>query len=191
MALFSETVSAVAAGNTVVAALLVFLDFEDDPRRLWTGFGDLVTNDGHTWSGIGQLVEIDGLSASIGMSAQPMSFKLSGVDSTIMSLAASEADKVKDRQCVVYLQFFDEETLQPLDIPYAIKTGILDQMSFDAPSASERTITVSAEGNWTNRKRPAYSLYTDRDQNWRYPGDRGLEQVADLVNKTIRWPVFP
>jgi hypothetical protein len=190
MALFPATISAWLAGNTVSAALLIFLDFENDPMRLWTGFGDLITTDGNTWRGIGQMTQIEGLTASIGMAAQPLKFTLSGVDSTIVALAAAEADRVRDRRCVVYLQFFDPDTLQPLDAPAAVKTGVMDQLSFEAPSAIERVVSLTAEGNWTNRKRPVFSLLTDRDQNWRFPGDRGLEQVADLVNKTIRWPDF-
>jgi hypothetical protein len=36
----------------------------------------------------------------------------------------------------------------------------------------------------------AFSMYTERDQQARYPGDRGCEFVSQLVNATFNWPVY-
>lgn len=190
MAMFSAVVSAKLAGRTVSRLWLAHLDFEGAPKHVFLGHGKINTLDGQEWDGIGTLVSIEGLGSAVGMAATPLKFTLSGVNSDIIALASAEADLVNDRRCIVYLQFFDEDTGELLDNPYAIRTGIMDVLSFDAVNPNNWSISVSAEGNWTNRKRPAYSLYTDRDQTWRHPGDRGLEQVADLVNRTVRWPIF-
>jgi hypothetical protein len=196
MGFFPNTIAAKLAGRTVAATLLVFMDFRDTPRRFWTGFGTLNAG-GHEWMGTGDLISIDGLDQPLGTAAPKMTFQLSGIDSGLVTLARQASDRVKDRRVTVYIQFFDvtptDAGTQPwstLDQPYAVATGIMDQMTFSAQGPSERGITLTAESPWVNRRRPAYGLYTDRDQNARFPGDRGLEQVPNLVQKTIRWPVF-
>jgi hypothetical protein len=188
MAFFNETIAAVAAARTVRAALLVFFDFEGDPKRVWAGPG-IITAGGYTWDGLGEFGTIDGLEQAIGVVAPQTTFTLSGVSPDIVALARNQSDLVKGRDVTVYIQFFDENW-QPLDEMYAVWSGILDQMKYSAIGPIQRTVTVTAEGLWTNRRRPVWGLYTDRDQNQRFPGDRGLEQVSDLVNKTIHWPEF-
>jgi hypothetical protein len=194
---FSATVDAYLAGRSVGVAPLVFMDFVEAPRRWWAGFGTLPTLDGNSWQGTGSLITIDGLQEDVGTVATPMTFTLSGVDAEIVTLARNASSRVKGRRVVVYLQFFDITSdnagvapWAPLDQPDAIKVGVMDQMRVIAEGPSSRSIIVTAEGLWTGRNRPSFGLYTDRDQKARFPGDRGLEQVSDLVNKTIRWPIF-
>lgn len=196
MAFFPQTVAAKLSGRSVGAALLVFMDFRDTPRRWWPGFGNLEAG-GHTWQGTGEFITVSGLEQTIGTGAPKATFQLSGIDPTLVTLARQASDRVKDRRVTVYIQFFDitptDAGVQPwsnLDQPFAVWTGIMDQMTYAANGPSERSITVTAESLWTNRRRPPYGLWTDRDQNARYPGDRGLEQVVSLVTKTIRWPNF-
>ena len=196
MGFFNETIAAKLKGRTIGASLLVFMDFKDAPRRWWPGFGDLQAG-GHTWQGTGEFLSVSGLDQPFGTVAPKTTFTLSGIDAELVRLARQASDRVKDRRVTVYIQFFDatpdDAGIQPwanLDQPYAIWTGIMDQMTYTANGPAERGITVTAESLWTNRRRPPYGLYTDRDQNARFPGDRGLEQVVNLVTKTIRWPVF-
>lgn len=196
MGYFPETVAAKLAGRSVGAALLCHMEFRETPRRWWMGFGPLSAG-GHTWQGTGEMIQVDGLEQPIGTVAPKTTFQLSGIDSTIVSLARNASDRVKDRRCTVYIQFFDlspdDAAIAPwstLDQPFAVWSGLMDQMNYTARGPDQRGVSLTAESFWTNRRRPAYGLYTDRDQNARFPGDRGLEQTTSLVSKTIRWPVF-
>lgn len=191
MGYFPETVAAKLAGRTVGASLLVFMDFRETPRRWWMGFGDLDAG-GHVWQGIGTWISIEGLQAPIGTTAPKTTFTLSGVDATVIQMARQASDRVRDRRVRVYVQFFDvtgEQDWQRLDDPFSIWTGRMDQLKYIADGPGRRTVQLTAESLWVNRKRPAYGLYTDSDQKNRFPGDRGMEQVADLVNKQSRWPL--
>lgn len=188
MGFFNETIAAVVAGRTVRATLLVFFDFVDEPLRLWMGQGTLVAG-GQEWQGLGQWGSIDGLEQAIGTVAPQTSFTLSGVAPNIVTLARQSSDRVKGRDVNVYTQFLDEDW-QTLDQPFVVWSGILDLMKYAATGVSERTVTCTAEGLWTARRRPVYSLYTDRDQNARYPSDRGMELVPDLVTKNVTWPRY-
>lgn len=193
MGFFPAAIKAKLGGATVAAQHLVFMDFRETPRRWWGGFGDLDAG-GHRWQGIGDLISIDGMEQPIGTVAPKTTFTLAGIDAEIVRLAREASDRVKDRRVTVFVQFFEifgaGQSWQTLDQPYAIWSGIMDQMTYTAEGPTQRQITLTAESIWTHRRRPAYGLYTDRDQNRRHPGDRGLEQVASLVAKTVRWPVF-
>lgn len=189
MPFFSETVAAKLAGREVSAELLCFMDFRDTPRRWWMGFGDVVLG-GHTWQGLGELIAIEGLEQSVGTTANKTTFRLSGVDATVVQMARQSSDRVKDRRVQVFVQFWDVTDWLPLDQPYALWSGRMDQMTYAADGPQSRTVTVTAETIWAGRRKAPFGYYTDRDQNQRFPGDRGLEQVSSLVNKTIRWPVF-
>lgn len=196
MGFFPETIAAKLAGRAVAASLLVHMDFRETPRRFWFGFGDLVAG-GHTWQGTGELIQLDGLESPIGTVAPKTTFTLSGIDAALVTLARNASDRVKDRRATIYIQFFDlnpdDASVAPwslLDEPFAVSTWLMDQMTYSAQGPAQRAISLTAESLWTNRRRPAFGLYTDRDQNKRFVGDRGLEQVSDLVSKTIRWPVY-
>lgn len=196
MGFFPETIAAKLAGREVAASLLVYMGFKTTPRRWWTGFGDLVSG-GHTWLGTGSMIQIDGLEQAVGTTAPRTTFTLSGIDADIVTLARQSSDRVKDRSCIIYIQFFEimptdgaVQPWTPLDAPYAIWSGIMDQMTYAADGPAQRSVQLTAESIWTGRRKPAYGRYTDRDQNARFPGDRGLEQLPDLIQKQIRWPVY-
>jgi hypothetical protein len=194
MGYFNATVEAYLNRRSIAGSLLVFMDFVDTPRRWWPGFGDLVAG-GHTWQGTGEMISVSGLEQPIGTSAPQTTFTLSGVDASIITLARNAAARVKGRRVVVYLQCFEIDPANasiaawtPLDAPAALWTGTMDQMKYSAQGPGERSVTVTAESRWTNRNRPPFGLFTNADQVARFAGDRGLEQVPDLENKTIRWP---
>lgn len=186
---FSQTIAAQLAGRVVACLPLVFMDFVETPRRWAPGFGTLTTNDDLEWQGTGELITVDGLAEDIGVTANAMTFTLSGVDAELVTLARNASARVKGRRVVVYIQFFDLADWSPLDLPVVLKVATMDQMRYIADGPGSRAIIVTAEGLWTGRNRPAFGLYTDRDQAARFPGDRGLEQIADLVTKVVRWPV--
>jgi hypothetical protein len=82
----------------------------------------------------------------------------------VVTLARNASARVKDRRCTVHVQFFDAAS-QPLDNPFAVWSGLMDQMTYSGQGPTQRAISLTAESLWTNRRRPAFGLYTDRDQN--------------------------
>lgn len=194
MSLFSQTVEAYLDNRTIEASLLVFMDFTDNPKRWWTGFGTLMAG-GYEWEGAGDIVQIDGLSQGQAGEATETTFTLSGVNPEIVAMVRSGSAAVKDRRVIVYIQFFHIEDSggqvhSTLDGPVAIWAGRMDLLRYAADGPSSRTVILTAENIWSSRRRPPFGLYTDQDQKARFPGDRGLEQVPDLVTKTIDWPTF-
>ena len=197
MSLFPETIAAALAGSKVQCAFLVRFDFTSETMRLWNGNGRLKTNDGMFWDGIGQLGSMSGIEQAVNGEAPEMSFMLSGIDAEIMRLARDDFEaEVKGRMVYVLIQFFgvddpdDPDNQRPLDNPYPVCSGRCLTPSFSLSAEGERSVTISAESLFSLRSRPAWAMYTDSDQQRRFPGDKGFEFVGSLVNKVVTWPDF-
>lgn len=199
MSLFPETIAADLAGKKVQACFLVLFDFTSAPVRLWIGGnGRLRTNDGALWDGLGQIGAISGVEQAVNGDAPEMSFTLSGVDSAILRLARAEySDEVKGRIVYVLVQFFgvedpdDPDNQRPLDLPYPIAAGRCLRPEFLTNRESgEKAVTIKAESLFSLRSRPRYAMYTDADQQRRFPGDKGFEFVGTLINKVVTWPDY-
>ena len=189
MGFLPQTIAEQAAGRQVLASELVFLDFLDQPMRYWRGAGRLRTNNGAIWEGTNGLGEISGLDQPLGTIAPSASLTLSGVDQRVVVLSRQQSDRVTGRKCQIYLQFFTA-AWAPLDNPLPIWAGEMDRLTYDWKGENTYSVTLSVEGKWTGRRKSPFGFYTDTDQKRRFPGDRGLEQVASLVSKTIGWPSY-
>lgn len=197
MSLFPETIAAKLAGAKVQGAPLVRFEFASETMRLWLGNGELETNDGAKWQAVGQLGAVSGIEQAVNGEAPQATFSLSGVDANIMRLARDEFKaEVLGRRVVVALQFFgiedeaDPDNQRPLDLPYAIWAGRCLAPTFTFSPSGERSIAITAESLFSLRTRPQYAMYTDRDQQRRFPGDRGFEFAPTLVNKVVTWPDY-
>ncbi|WP_225205392.1 hypothetical protein [Novosphingobium huizhouense] len=198
MSLFPDTIAADLAGKVVQCCFLVKFDFTTEPVRLWIGGnGKLTTNDGQVWSGLGQFGAVSGVEQAVNGDAPEMSFTLSGIDAQIMRLAKDEFEaEVKGRLVYVLLQFFgvddpdDPDNQRPLDLPYPITAARCLKPEFQFAENGERSVTVKAESLFSLRSRPRWSMYTDADQQRRFPGDKGFEFVSSLVNKVVTWPDY-
>lgn len=205
MKLFPDTIAATMAGAKVQAATLVKFDFATDAVRLWRGAGMLVTNDGEAWFATGTFGDMDGIEQAINGEAPQATFTLSGIDAQVLHIARDEfIAEARGRLVRVYLQFFgvedpaDPENQRPLDLPYPLWAGRMLQPTFsfdagDEDTPASRTISISAESLFSLRSRPRWSMYTDADQQHRYPGqgDRGFEFVGALSQaSTLTWPDY-
>lgn len=189
MGYFPATIEALLRKQVVRAARLLHLDFLTAPAWLWEGAGPLTTLDGRVWSGLGEFISISGIDSAIGGQAPMASLTLSGVSPAVMAATFAAASEVKNRECAVHLQFFDEQW-QPLDPPYALWLGVMDTMRAATSGPAQRSVTLTAETVLVNRARPAFGFLSDKDQRALYPGDRFLEQISAMTSKTVNWPVF-
>lgn len=190
--LFPSAIATQLAGRTVRVDVLVELRFASGPIRVWNGFGRLETNDGFAWEGVAGLGGVSGLSQSIDGVAPPQSLTLSGVDQRFVTKANGERDEYMFRPVICYLQFFDD-AWQPLDNPLPITFRQIVGMRVAREQASDGfayAVTIEAETPFVTRKRPPYAYLNDRDQQLRFPGDRGLERVAGIDNKTVTFPDY-
>lgn len=194
---FSATIEAYLAGRTVNMRPLALFDFTSGEEAWWGGEYDLVSG-GKTWKGLSRWVSVDGLDQSATLDSSAMTFTLSGVEDVVLSLIKSaNRENYVRRLVILYLQFFDADW-QPLDDPYALKAGLMDDMQISrqqvvADNGSvtwNRTVKLPAQNIFFGRGVAPYSLWTDRDQQKRHPGqnDKGLQFLPVLQDTDIPVP---
>jgi hypothetical protein len=190
LSLFSETIADSLAGAVVQTAILVRLDFTSSDVRLWTGEGVLDANDGTQWYGVGGMGVLDGIEQAIGGTAPEAKIGLAGLNTNLLGLAVDEFEtEARNRLAIVYFQFFREDDQRVLDNPYPVWAGEMMRPEFNI-ALNAFDIVVSAESIFALRSRPPFAMYTDTDQQARFPGDKGFQYTPTLMNKVVDWPVF-
>lgn len=183
------------SGNVRVQ-FLVKMDFASETIGVWNGNTKL-TIDGVNYLPMFGSGTIDGLSFSNSTVSDQVTIGVSGVNSEILGLAMAEVGEVQDRLVSIYLQLFDD-SWQPIAAAPAIFFGYMqppegtqDEVTQDVNAASPtHTITIAAENIYFNRSRAPGGRYSDRDQQYRHPGDKVFDFMPGLVFKTFLYPDF-
>jgi hypothetical protein len=191
-----DLICAQLAGRVIRAARLVKLDFTSGPVHLWEGNGPLLTKDGTRWSGLHGLGRVGALSQAFDGAAPEQTFILAGVDPSFAAKARAETDEYRNRIASTYLQFFDEDW-QPLDLPIADWWGRMNAITstkqpIDIADGGGVVwiVSLSVESWAATRRRPRFGFWTDRDQQLRFPGDRGCERTAGIEAKNVTFPDY-
>jgi len=157
----------------------------DDPIRIWTGYNEIFF-DGHTYFPSGNLLSISPVDESADIRANGLRLSLSGLDNSIISEALTE-----DSQGKVVKIFFgvltttDNETVV-VDSPYQTFEGFIDTMTI-GEDEDKTIVTITVENKLIILERPIARRYTDQDQKEFFAGDKGLEFVDSLQDKSITW----
>jgi len=179
-----DVVAAMSKNQRVNVSTLYQFEFLSRTMRFWDGVRKL-TAGGNEWEGSGSVISVSGLGQSRNMAAQQVTFNMSGAQDDLIQFASGNQQEVANRPCVVFIQFMSDE-FTPLDEPVAIWSGNMDTMSFSV-GGDNQSIQLTAESVFVSRVRAQYAYMTDVDQQVRWPGDRGMEFMPTLRNKTVPW----
>jgi hypothetical protein len=166
---FSDAAQRVLAGQRVVAAIGVKLEFANETLNLWLGNGSVRSNDGQEWEGLGRLGGVSGLEFGAKAATQPISMTLSGLDAELAAVARSQYAQMRGRRVSVYALIFDEKT-QPIDQPYLCMLATIDRASLKR-SGDAFVLELAADPIFNTKHMPALNLVTDADHQARFPGD--------------------
>lgn len=186
--MFDDAINAQLEGRTVVFAFLVHADFKSQSMRFWTGVGERQLG-GEVWQGVGAIAEISDITRLENGQADPFKVKAASTPEVMSSALIEFEEEASDRPLKVHMQFFDLSEDTPLGAPWLLRDGIMRGASLEVDEEA-MSVSVACDTLTSNRGRPAYGMFTDRDQKSRYPQDRGLEFVGGLNGKTIVWPDF-
>ncbi len=157
------------------------IEFSDTTVRFWTGYGELEA-DGETWSGIGAVLGISANTEVADLSAQGMTFTLSGLDTIVIAAILNENYKL--RPITLYLGALDADN-QPVSTLYQQFSGRMDTINITEDGQSA-TITINAENRLIDLQRPRIRKYTHQEQLNRY-GDKSFALVATIADRKITW----
>lgn len=162
-------------GKDVDLFVAVELMFDSGALRIWSGIGDKSIG-GQTYTGTGSLLSVGGIEESDGLSAPGASISLSGVDSSLVSLAIQEP--YQNRDCRILLGSGDDF--------FEIFSGFMDVMTIE-DSGETCIINLTVESRLIILDRKVPLRYTQETQNSLYPGDTFFSTVASLQDKKVDW----
>ncbi len=164
-------------GDLVEPYYAIELLFDNGPVRLWTGIGDRTVNS-NTYTGTGALLSVGPADEVNDLSAKSMSVTLTGLDSSIISLALQEP--YQRRQARVYL---GEQSVSNV---VQIFSGQMNTMNIeDTPEGA--TIQLTIESKLLELERAANWRYTDENHQSRYNGDTFFSYVQDIQDLQVAW----
>lgn len=146
------------------------------------GLDHAVTWNGNTYAAALGLLGIDEIQETAD-SAAGLRLTISGVKPAALALALTE--RVQGRSIVLRMAAVD--AAGALQVDANCWSGLMDTMSID-DSGGNAVITITAEHVMSTWDRPRTTRYTDAAQQALYPGDLGLQYVAQLEEATIVWP---
>lgn len=190
MGVFDAAGAAAVQGLTVTPAVLAFFDFASAPKRIHTGYGPILAG-GYEWQGVGGLVQIGDIETAVGGVAPLVTFTLSGVADGSITDFLNAPTEIHGRICQVYVQFYGPD-LAPLGLPCTVLRNRMSRLIHRAGDTNTWSLELETEGLFSRRGLPPFGNLTDRDQQRRYPGDRGLFNVQAMLNRRRPWnPTIP
>jgi hypothetical protein len=151
------------------------------PLRLWSGMYDKTINvqgSDQTFTGTGGLLSIGGLEEAGDLSAKSVTLTLSGIPSTIISLALQEP--YQRRACRIY---FGVEGVSDV---VEIFTGKMNTMRI-LDSEQTATIEMTVESKLVELERSSNLRYTDLNHKSRKPNDAFFEYVQSIQDVKVAW----
>lgn len=166
-------------------AIFVEAYFATGPIRVWTGFGSISWN-GHTWQGLGTLGSISVIEEGSNVEAKGITLTLSGFDATLLADVLGEFQL--GLSVTIWLGMFSSGSI--ISTPIVSWAGRMDQPTIDVDGQTA-TISINCESRLIDMNVSVLRRYTNDDQQIDYPGDRGMEFVASLIERTLYFGVSP
>lgn len=178
--------SAVATGiaaTVVKYAFFAEFQFASGTVRMWSGVGDK-SWDSQTWTGAGDFGGMSPVDETTEVAATGLTFTLSGIPSSTLSLALS--DNYRGKPCKLWLAILD--AADAVADAYQLFAGRMDVMAIEDGSETGE-VSVDAESRLIDLNRARSLRYTDAEQKRLYPGDLGCEYAAKLAERMLYWMV--
>tara|TARA_B100000497_G_C7632202_1_gene379981 strand:- start:135 stop:695 length:561 start_codon:yes stop_codon:yes gene_type:complete len=160
----------------------VDLAFSGANVRVWTGLGN-ITFASTTFVGTGEILGISPVTESGAVQANGLNVNFNGLDSALVATALTE--NYQGRSAKVYLGSITEAYAVVAD-PYLLFSGRMDTMNI-SDDGERANIQVSCESRLVDLNRPKVRRYTQVDQQTEFAGDKGLDFISSLQEKSIRW----
>jgi hypothetical protein len=182
------------AGQHVPALMLVELDFPSGTLRL-NNSGQNIDWNGSTWYAGGALIGISEVAESTDGEAHGVTLQLNAVELTPITGSPNNANIVQLARAQNYQGRAARVWLAPLDADYVPVVdpvlafeGRMNKMDFQV--GEDAAFSLACESRFADWNRPRVRRYNDADQRSRFPSDRGLEYMEQMVEKQLIWK-FP
>lgn len=171
--------------SVIVPVHFIKIEYLSGTLFLNTSDRDIVF-DGETYVGGSGIANISSIEESQELQATGIRLTVSGVSVSNVSIALTE--NFKNVDATLYLGFLNSTNYTLHDDPFVIFKGKVDTQDLQVDEETA-TIVIEIENRLIDWERPRIKRYTNNDQQKKYPGDRGLEFIQELVEKELFWGV--
>lgn len=178
-----------AAANVTAATAahkrpIVFLElqFDSGTLRLHNAVGTY-TWGGNTWLGVGALGEVPPSEESEGQSPYRISYRLNGLNSTILQEALNE--EVFERLAIRYDGFIGDDGQLVAD-PDEVRRDYMDTMEVLRGEEME-SVMLNCESELVRDTQAPGGLFSDEDQQALFSGDTGFQYLAQMIDAQVHW----
>jgi len=178
----TSALNTVFTSSEVRPFVAVDLAFSGGNVTVWTGLGN-ITFASTTFVGTGEILGISAITESGAVQANGLNINFNGLDSTLVSTALTE--NYQGRSAIVYMGSLTS-AYQVVADPYVLFKGRMDTMDI-ADDGQRADIQISCESRLIDLGRARVRRYTQVDQQTEFAGDKGLDFVSSLQEKSIRW----
>ena len=119
------------------------------------------------------------------MKANGITLSRRGVKPSDAALALSQVSRSRNKPGALWLALLTEEE-EIIPDPWPLFRGRLDAGVVEDGSETA-ILSINYEHEMATLERPVETRYTHEEQTRRVPGDLGLEYIASLQNKPLRW----
>lgn len=172
-----SAIATALAQETVSPFYAVEMNFDSGAVRLWTGYGDR-TIDGETYAGAAALLNISGVEEVSDLSAKGITVTLSGIASSVISLALQESYQGRTARVLFGVADVDDFV--------EVFSGLMDVMTIQ-DSGESVTVQLTIESKLVTLQRPNIRRYTSANHKLRHPNDTFFDFVTDIADKELIW----
>lgn len=144
----------------------------------WDWNGDGSDNE---FIGVGNLGAVSEVEEGAELQSYSMTLEMSGLDTASLAIALGEHYQQRDAR--IWLALLDENN-EIIGAPTLKFRGRIDTQEIDF---NQSTISVTIASRLLDWQRPRIRRFTNQDQQAVYPGDKGLEFVAQMEEKELLW----
>lgn len=171
------------AGDHVTTVAFVELQFASGTHRYCTA-GQTIAWNGNDWLGVGAIASIEAIKETEGLQATGLKMMLSGVPTSLISLALGEA--VQGKTAKMWVAGIDTTGAVAAD-PVLEYQGRVDTL-FINDSESSCLIGINVESRMADFQRPNTRRFNAATHEADYPGDKFFSHIVAMTEAEIIWP---
>lgn len=166
---------------------LIEADFTTGIQRVTTAAIDVQDSLGNNYLGLGQLVSVSDVTENSDVTASKVTVAVPIVNQSLLALTLGNVSTYRGRSIRLYLQLFDANHARvgPRVLRWA---GYMNPVQIKPNKDGGGRIEIPCTKAGMNRFRNFAGLrLTHAQQVSRFPGDLGLQYMADLIEKPALW----
>jgi len=141
---------------------------------------------GETFQGVKKF-SMSGLKESEDGGPQKHEHYLNPLKESLLAYAMGDPSVYMDRPVTVWLAMLDPATGQLAGEPVVRFKGVMATTHIERKKDKSRIKLICRSGSYDETSDPDSLRYTNAQQQFEYTGDRGMEQVPQLVGKARPW----